>query len=88
MANVKSFLKNYYFKLFKPSGWVNGSYGGYDFEAKVYNQPSAHGIDGGRISKLVIKRYGRVIADYNRGWVVEPKGLYKDAFEMIKSIIS
>lgn len=87
MKNLKNLLKNIYLKLFKPVGWVNGSHNGYDFEAKVYKLPSLYGIDGGRISKLIIKRHGKVIAAYDRGWDVEPQGLYREVYQRIKKLI-
>ena len=33
---------------------------------------SKYGINGGRISKLTLKRNGAVVANYDRGWDVEP----------------
>ena len=41
---------------------------------KVYDSRSAeYGIDGGRISKLTIKKDGEITANYDRGWDIEPK---------------
>ncbi len=41
---------------------------------KHYNEPSeTYGIDGGRISKLMIKVNGKITANYDRGWDVEPE---------------
>jgi hypothetical protein len=39
---------------------------------KVYEEGSQFGIDGGRISKLMLKRDGKVVCNYDRGWDVEP----------------
>ena len=40
---------------------------------KVYDKPSAKfGINGGRISKLMIKINGKITAHYERGWDIEP----------------
>ena len=40
---------------------------------KVYDRPSTqYGINGGRISKLMIKINGMVTANYDRGWDVQP----------------
>ena len=40
---------------------------------KVYDKPSAqYGIEGGRISKLMIKIDGKITANYDRGWDVHP----------------
>ena len=41
---------------------------------KHYDEPSeTYGIDGGRISKLMIKVNGKITANYDRGWDVEPE---------------
>ena len=39
---------------------------------KQYDTGSQFGIDGGRISKLMLKRDGEIVANYDRGWDVEP----------------
>lgn len=50
--------------------------GGYTvchFWAKVYDRPSRkYGINGSRIIKLTIKVKGKVTANYDRGWDIEP----------------
>jgi len=33
---------------------------------------SPYGIDEGRISKLMLKRDGQIIANFDRGWDIEP----------------
>ena len=40
--------------------------------AKVYDEGSQYGIDGGRISKLTLKMDGEWIATYDRGWDIKP----------------
>lgn len=65
------------------SGWVHGSVSvddgsKFDFEAKVYDEPSQFGIEtsrfpgGGNISKLGVAyagdRYSPQILNYDRGW--------------------
>ena len=39
---------------------------------KCYERGSKFGIDEGRISKLMLKRNGKIIANYDRGWDIEP----------------
>lgn len=40
---------------------------------KHYDEPSeSYGINGGRISKLMIKVDGKVTCNYDRGWDVKP----------------
>ena len=45
---------------------------GYRYWVKHYEEGSQFGIDGGRISKLMIKRGGEIVCNYDRGWDVEP----------------
>lgn len=41
---------------------------------KHYDEGSQYGIeDEGRISKLMLKENGRIIANYDRGWDIEPE---------------
>jgi hypothetical protein len=43
------------------------------FQIKVFDTPSHHGINGsGRISKLEIRLGNEILAQYDRGWGVEP----------------
>lgn len=49
---------------------VGGSW--YRYWVKAYDEPSEYGIDGGRISKLTIKRQDEIVVNYDRGWDVEP----------------
>ena len=39
---------------------------------KVYEDPSQFGIESGKISKLMLKRYGEIVCSYDRGWDIEP----------------
>ena len=56
--------------------WKEGSLKVHDsvfhYWMKQYDEGSQYGIDGGRISKLTLKRNGAVVANYDRGWDVEP----------------
>lgn len=40
---------------------------------KHYEEPSEYGIEGGRISKLTLRAGDEEIANYDRGWDIEPK---------------
>lgn len=44
----------------------------YRYEAKVYDEGSRFGIDGGRVSKLHVTIGGVTVAAYDRGWDVYP----------------
>lgn len=39
---------------------------------KQYDTGSEWGIEGGRISKLTLKRDGEIVCNYDRGWDVKP----------------
>ena len=39
---------------------------------KQYDEGSQFGIEGGRISKLMLKRNGTIVCSYDRGWDIEP----------------
>ncbi len=56
--------------------WQEGALRVYDdsyhYWAKVYETESQYGIDGGRVSKLTIKRGGEIVANFDRGWDVAP----------------
>ena len=41
--------------------------------AKHFDLPSEYGIEGGRISKLGIRKGREVVLNYDRGWVIEPE---------------
>ena len=45
---------------------------------KQYGGGSVYGIEGGRISKLMIKRGGEVVCNYDRGWDIKPVGEYTE----------
>ena len=44
----------------------------YHYWMKVYQEGSQFGIDGGKVSKLMLKRDGMVVCNYDRGWDIEP----------------
>lgn len=51
--------------------WATDKKVGYDYWVKVYDRGSKeYGIDGGRISKLTIRKRGesRDLVNYDRGW--------------------
>ena len=58
-ANVKLHLTQ--------GNWYSGYEDGYEIEAKMFEEPSEFGIDGGRISKLWIRGNGELL-NYDRGW--------------------
>ena len=44
----------------------------FHYWVKQYDTGSEWGINGGRVSKLTIKRDGKEVANYDRGWDIEP----------------
>lgn len=44
----------------------------YQYHMKQYEEGSAFGIDGGRISKLTMTRDGKTVCRYDRGWDIKP----------------
>lgn len=50
--------------------------GKYKYWVKHFEEGSPFGIDGGRISKLSIRKVGenRDLVNYDRGWDVKPEG--------------
>lgn len=58
------------------NGWKQGTMrvgsGIYHYWVKSHDEGSEFGIDGGRISKLMLKRKGEIVCNYDRGWDVKP----------------
>ena len=56
--------------------WKEGSlkvYGSiFHYWIKVYDEGSQYGIEGGKISKLMLKRDGKIVCNYDRGWDIKP----------------
>lgn len=56
--------------------WKEGSLKIHDsifhYWIKVYEEGSKFGIEGGKISKLMLKRGGTTVCNYDRGWDVKP----------------
>lgn len=44
----------------------------FHYWVKHYEEPSVYGINEGRISKLMLKRDGEIVCNYDRGWDIEP----------------
>lgn len=52
--------------------WHTGIIYGASYEAKVFDEGSHFGINGGRISKLHVIKDGTCIINYDRGWDIKP----------------
>ena len=44
----------------------------FHYWVKHYEEGSRFGIDEGRISKLMLKRNGEIVCNYDRGWDIHP----------------
>ena len=53
--------------------WSKGKINGYEVEVKHFNSESMFGIGAGKISKLTIKKDGKTVANYDRGWDIKPQ---------------
>ena len=45
----------------------------FQWEAKVFENPSRFGINSGRVSKLSLRRGEKFVVNYDRGWDVKPR---------------
>lgn len=52
--------------------WKSGKIDGFEYFVKNYEEGSVYGINEGRISKLEIRKDGRILVNYDRGWDIEP----------------
>jgi hypothetical protein len=57
----------------------------YQYWVKHFEEKSYYGIDGGRVSKLTIRKAGenRDLCNYDRGWDVEPAGEVKTVYDIL-----
>ena len=54
------------------------------FCVKVFGEPSeVFGIDGGKVSKLEIRLGDEILANYDRGWDIEPADEVRPFYENI-----
>ena len=59
--------------------------GKYKYWVKHYEEGSQHGIDGGKVSKLTIRKLGetRDLCNYDRGWDIEPTDEVKTVYDIL-----
>lgn len=53
--------------------YENKTFKGYEVNVKYFAEPSDWGIEYGRISKLDIRKDGKIYARYDRGWDIIPE---------------
>lgn len=51
----------------------NGGYTAVKYCAEVFDEGSIYGIDGGGISKLMLKQGGEIVYNYDRGLDIPPQ---------------
>lgn len=68
--------------------WSHGTMDGYTYWIKHYDNASEFGLDGGRISKLTIRKAGETkdLCRYDRGWDVAPAGEAKAVYDKLLSM--
>ncbi len=71
------------------SNWVEGTVDKYQFQAKLFDIGSNHGINNGRVSKLTIwnEKSNVHIVHYSRGWDIKPKAEYKEYFNAVMELL-
>ena len=74
------------------SGWITAIIQGRWVQAKVYDVPSMYGVNGGRVSKIVIAKTSKENSSpeyhYDRGWEFGnlPKGVLKKVLKELESL--
>lgn len=71
------------------SPWIDGkitSMKGYEFKARLFDEPSNLGIDSGKIARLDVRKDGELVLRYDQGWAVDPKTPeHKEALHRIRN---
>ena len=55
----------------------------FHYWVKHFEEGSKFGIDGGRISKLMLKLNGKIVVNYDRGWDIKPENEEAETAYMI-----
>lgn len=65
--------------------WSEGTINGYKYWVKHYENGSEFGIDGGRVSKLQIRKAGTTLdlCNYDRGWDIEPTDEVMEIYQQL-----
>jgi len=58
------------------------------YQVKHYEERSQFGIDGGRISKLLMLADGQVVASYDRGWQIQLDDKLEDVKEIYRMLLA
>ena len=81
-------MEAYFTRFDNESNWVQGEVGMYSFDAKLFNERSMYGIEGGRVSKLAMhSMLGSLVVHYDRGWDVEPSEDIMEYFDAVMELL-
>jgi hypothetical protein len=70
------------------SPWVEGKVENYKFEAKIFDEGSEWGIEGGRVSKLTIANENdEWLVNYDRGWDIKPEEKYIEYYNAVMDLL-
>jgi hypothetical protein len=77
------------------NAWVTGTVGDYDFEAKVFNEPSKRGINKGKVVQLSIYNndlqsptFRTCIIDYDKKWIKKPTKTDKPYYDAVMELLA
>ena len=70
------------------AGWRAGeTWDGFTWQAMVFPVGSEFGIDGGRVSKLFIRRGREAVYEYDRGLGVDNTAGYPEASGLVQRVL-
>ena len=63
--------------------WKIGTIYVYEYQVKCYEVGSQFGINGGRISKLFMRKDDEIVVSYDREWDIYPEAADLPAYEKL-----
>jgi hypothetical protein len=77
--------------------WVSGTVGGFRFEAKLNDTTTSYGINGGRVSKLIVfneslrrnvrSLYKSMIIHWDKSWDIKPTKKTAEEFNSVMRLL-
>ena len=68
--------------------WTTGKIGEYSYQIKHFEVGSYYGIDDGKISKLEIRKDGKILVSYDRDWDIMPDTDDKETLEFYHALLA
>ena len=65
--------------------WTQLIINGFKVTLKHFEEPSEYGINGGRISKLDIRKNNKCLLNFDRGWDIKPTD--KDSIAIFNKVL-